>query len=177
MASAPRTTGLSIEGPSVLPIAILRVRHCDEPAVNALGEAFGIDWPTRPNTVAGRQAFSVLWLAPTEWMVTGKPPDETAALAAKALGQALHHVADLSDGWAIFNIGGGHSRELIAKGCSLDLHPRAFPPDACAQTLLGQCFAVLRRTDQDSAFLAMVEAPLAGHMQAWLADAAAEFEL
>jgi sarcosine oxidase, subunit gamma len=177
MDSPPRTAAPSIEASEPLPIAILRLRQCDEGAAAALGDAFGIDWPTRPNTVASRQALSVLWLAPTEWMIMGKPAAEAAAHASEALGQALHHVADVTDGWAIFDVDGAHSRDLIAKGCSLDLHPRAFAVDACAQTLFAQCFAVLRRTDQENAFQLMVDQPLADHIQAWLADAAAEFAL
>ena len=102
---------------------------------------------------------------------------EAAAHASEALGPALHHVADVTDGWAIFNIDGAHSRDLIAKGCGLDLHPRAFAADACAQTLFAQCFAVLRRAEQENAFQLMVDQPLAGHIQAWLADATAEFAL
>jgi len=177
MASPTRTATLSIKGPEALPTAILRLHRCDERAAAALGDAFGIEWPTRPNTVARCQALSVLWLAPTEWMILGMPPAEAAAHASEALGPALHHVADVTDGWAIFNIDGAQSRDLIAKGCSLDLHPRAFAADACAQTLFAQCFAVLRRAEQENAFQLMVDQPLAGHIQAWLADATAEFAL
>ena len=78
MASPAWTATLSIKGPEALPTAILRLHRCDGHAAAALGDAFGIEWPTRPNMVASRQALSVLWLAPTEWKPPPTPPRPSA---------------------------------------------------------------------------------------------------
>ena len=89
----------------------------------------------------------------------------------------VHHVADGTDGQALFSVHGPRSRELIAKGCSLDLHPSTFGPGNCAQTLLAQCGVLLHRPADDDRFDLRIDMTLAGHLRAWLIDASKEFGL
>ena len=41
------------------------------------------------------------------------------------------------------------ARDVLAQGCSLDLHPRAFGPGDCAQTLLARAAVILHQTELD----------------------------
>ena len=98
--------------------------------------ALGVGLPLEPNTVVGGDDLSVLWLGPDEWLVV-TPPDRPAA-PLEALREELREfhaaVTDVSAGQTTIRLRGDHARELLAKGCSLDLHPRAFGPGRCAQT-------------------------------------------
>jgi sarcosine oxidase subunit alpha len=111
--------------------------------------------PAAPNTVAEGDGFRVLWLGPDEFLVVGRAE----------LG-ALRHV-DVTYNRQIFRV---ERRDVLAKGCGLDLDPRAFPPGSCAQTLLARTQAILEALPD--AVLVYVRPSYAAYLQAWLLDAA-----
>jgi sarcosine oxidase subunit gamma len=76
---------------------------------------------------------------------------------------------------AVVELSGPHTRALLAKGCSLDLHPRSFRPGMCAQTLLAKTAVILWQTDDAPTFKVFVRASFAAHLARWLADASVEF--
>lgn len=154
--------------------SVLRLGPHDPGLYVALTREFGLDWPARPNTVS-HAAATVLWLAPREWAVVGLPADEVGARAARACGATLHHVADAGGGRVQFELSGAHARTVLAKGCSLDLHPRAFAPDACAQSLLAQVPVLLAAGGAAGAWRLWADASWARFLRAWLVDAAVEF--
>ena len=63
---------------------------------------------------------------------------------------------------------------MLAKGCSLDLHPRSFQPGMCAQTLLAKTAVILWQTDDAPTLKVFVRASFAAHLARWLADASVE---
>ena len=65
-------------------------------------------------------------------------------------------------------LSGPRVRELLAAGCALDLHPRAFGPNRCAQTLLARAHVILER-DGD-AFRLFVRPSFARYLAGWLLD-------
>jgi sarcosine oxidase subunit gamma len=105
------------------------------------------------------------------------PAGELQRRSAAAPGQSLHHVVDVRDGRLAFSLKGSWAREVVAKGCSLDLHPRGFAPGACAQMLMAQCGMLIHRPSHGDHFEIIFDAMLFGYMQAWLADAVIEFSL
>ena len=71
---------------------------------------------------------------------------------------------------------GEHARDVLAKGCSLDLHPSVFRPGAAAQTMLGQAAVVLiPLADNGTDYRILVRSSFAGYLAEWLIDAAEEF--
>ena len=71
---------------------------------------------------------------------------------------------------------GAHARDVLAKGCSLDLHPTVFGPGAAAQTMLGLAAVVLiPLSDNGTDYRILVRSSFAGYLAAWLLDAAEEF--
>ena len=56
-------------------------------------------------------------------------------------------MVDVSAQRTTLRLRGEHARDLLAGGCSLDLHPRVFGRGAAAQTLLGQAGVVLMALD------------------------------
>ncbi len=170
--STARGAGVSlVETP--LALSMLRVRAPDDGSIAALGAAFGMSWPAAPNLIAG-DSPRVACLAPGEWAIfaAGAPVAEKIA---GACGNRLHHVADVSAGLRLWRIAGPHAATMIAKGCSLDLHPRVLGPGRCAQTLLAQVPVVLIPEEGGQAFEIVADASLAGHLRAWFADAGWEY--
>ena len=92
-----------------------------------------------------------------------------------ALGDQSGAATDISHGWSVIRIGGNASRELLAKLCSLDLHPRSFPPGCCVQTELRGLYVILHGVDTDH-FDLWVMRSYANSVWDWLRDGAAEFD-
>ena len=71
---------------------------------------------------------------------------------------------------------GSRVRDLLAKGCSIDLHPRVFTPGTAVQTTIGQAGVILLAlSDAGDDFLVLVRSSFAGYLADWLLDAAQEF--
>jgi sarcosine oxidase subunit gamma len=65
---------------------------------------------------------------------------------------------------------------VLAKGCSLDLHPRILGPGSAAQTTLGHAAVVLiPLSDNGTDYRVIVRSSFAGYLAEWLLDAAEEF--
>jgi sarcosine oxidase subunit gamma len=73
----------------------------------------------------------------------------------------------------VVELSGPRSRDLLAHGCALDLHPSAVPVGFCAQTLLAQAGVVLTVCADDTIRL-FVRASFAEYVATWLLDAAAD---
>jgi sarcosine oxidase subunit gamma len=162
---------------SAVQVSVLRSWRAGAAQCDALSRAFALPWPVQPNTVAG-DVPRVLWLAPSEWAILDAPAAVVAARVAQACGAGLWHCADLTESRVAFELRGARAGELLAKGCSLDLHPRAFAPGACAQTLLAQVpiwIEPRRAPGGAAAWLVHADTSVAAWLRAWLADAALEY--
>jgi sarcosine oxidase subunit gamma len=147
-------------------------------AADAVGLAIGVSLPVEPGTSARSGELTVLWLGPDEWLVLGPPgagPDLEAALRS-AMGGEVGSLVDVSAQRTVLDVSGAAARDVLATGCALDLHERAFPEGACAQTLLARAGVVLLATATvDPAFRLLVRSSFAGYVAAWLLDAATEY--
>jgi sarcosine oxidase, subunit gamma len=143
------------------PLAQLDVR-ADAPAARALR------LPREPNTVVAEGERHTLWLGPDEWLVV-EPGGDPAAIAAELEGCAEGWVTtvDLSSNRVAFDT----TRDVLAGGCALDLHPRVFGPGRCAQTLLARAPVILEALP-GGAFRVLARASFAAYVGAWLLDAA-----
>lgn len=156
----------------------LRLDPADAEALTAAGAALGGALPLTPNTAATTVGgWSVLWLGPDEWLVTG-PADGGGALegALRAGLAGRHHAAtDVSAMYVTFALSGPRAREVLMKGCRLDLHARAFPAGACVQTALARATVILHRTGDGPAYEITVRNSFAHYLASWLLDATAEY--
>lgn len=137
----------------------------------------GVPLPLEPNRVAVMRSLRTLWLGPDEWLVTapeGEAPDLRGRLT-RALGARQATVTDLSASRAIIEIAGTHARTLLEKGCGLDLHPRAFAPGHCAQTLFAKLPVVIDQVGAAPSYRLFVRRSAARWLCEWLIDAAEEF--
>ena len=137
----------------------------------------GVPLPMQPNRVASMREMRTLWLGPDEWLVTapeGAAPDLMGRLTRALFGRHAT-VTDLSASRAIIEITGTHARILLEKGCGLDLHPRAFGPGQCAQTVFAKLPVIIDQLSAAPAYRLFVRRSAARWLAEWLIDAAQEF--
>jgi sarcosine oxidase subunit gamma len=118
-------------------------------------------FPVEPNTVTEIAGRLVLWLGPDEWLVVGATEADYPAAAA---------AVDVSANRVAFELTGDDAADVIAQGCSLDLHPSVFAPGRCAQTLLARAPVILLHAE-DGTLLVLVRPSYANYVRAWLEDA------
>ncbi len=156
----------------------LRLDPDDAEALTAAGAALGGALPLTPNTAATTAGgWSVLWLGPNEWLVTG--PAAGAGALVESLRTSLagkhHAVCDVSAMYATLALSGPRACEVLMKGCRLDLHPRVFKPGSCVQTALARAQVILHQTDDAPAYEITVRNSFAHYLATWLLDAMAEY--
>ncbi|RCW46244.1 sarcosine oxidase subunit gamma [Halopolyspora algeriensis] len=148
------------------------------PAAERIGTALGAMLPNQPGEVAVAGELSVLWLGPDEWLILGpEGSQETIQDTVNAALDGDHAaVVDVSANRTILSITGPKTRELLNKGCALDLHPRSFAVDRCAQTMLARAGVILVcRDTQLPSYWVIVRSSFARYVADWLADAAVEY--
>jgi sarcosine oxidase subunit gamma len=147
------------------------------PAADAVGPALGIQLPLEPNTVTRGGGRAALWLGPDEWLIVGPPgsQEDLPSRLRTAIGTEHHSVTDVSAQRTTLLVAGPRARDLLAHGCSLDLHPRSFGAGRCAQTTLARAQVVLvPRDEHKPGFWVLVRSSFAGYLADWLLDAASE---
>lgn len=150
------------------------------PAADAVALALGLPLPLEPGTVVRSGESTALWLGPDEWLLVAPPGGqrELESRIREAAGDEPVSVTDVSAQRTTLLVGGPRARDLLAHGCSLDLHPRAFGPGRCAQTTLARAQVVLVARDDlgpRSGFWVLVRSSFAGYLTDWLLDAATEY--
>jgi sarcosine oxidase subunit gamma len=149
------------------------------PGAAAAAAVLGVDGlPTTRSTIVAGFDSTVIWLGPEEWLATspiGDGEDIEAALR-EAVAEHGGAAVNVSAQRTTLRLFGAHARDVIAKGCSLDLHPAVFGPGAAAQTMLGQAGVVLiPLSDNGTDYRIIVRSSFAGYLAEWLLDAAEEF--
>jgi sarcosine oxidase subunit gamma len=135
----------------------------------------GLDLPMEPRRV-GKNGFALIGTAPGQWLAVAESKEARALpamLAAALKGDAT--VVDLSDGKAVLRVSGPRAREVLAKGCSLDLHPRVFKPGSAATTPVALIDCVIWQVDETPTYDLAVASSYAESFWSWLTASAAEF--
>ena len=153
----------------------------DRAFMAAVGRVLDLLLPTDPCTSAAKAQMGALWLGPDEWLLTCPTQDVAGLLGALRAALADVHAAitDLTDGRVAFRVAGPSARDVLAKGCPLDLHPRAFPRGNCAGSLLAKAAVLIHLLDDDRergpSFDVYVARSFAHYLWTWLEDAGREY--
>ena len=140
--------------------------------------ALGVELPTAPNTWVSPGTGRAVWLGPYEWLLssTTEAPEELEARVRAAALELGGSATDVSAQRIGLRLTGARVRDVLAKGCSIDLHPRVFGRGSSAQTMLGQAGVVLLAlSDAADDVVVLVRSSFAGYLADWLLDAALEF--
>ena len=171
-------SGAAIRLEVLPPRAVLNVRG---PATvefaGAVAAVSGQSPPLEPNRRIGTGDLAAIWLGPDEWLLVA--PDGASLHVEQELRNAMADepwvsVVDVSHNYSTLRLSGPRVRELLAKGCALDLHGSCFTAGDCAQTLLAKTRVLLCAVD-DGIELWMRNS-FAAYTVRWLLDAAAEFQ-
>ena len=155
----------------------LRGDTADEGFAAAAESALGLELPTEPNRAADSNSLTAHWLGPDEWLIV-TPPSVQAWLIDSleaSLGGLHASVTDLSGGYTTIALSGPRARDVLAKGCPLDLHPAVFRPGDCAQTLVAKAGALIRCVDNSPSFELVIRRSFAEYAALWIRDAALEY--
>lgn len=151
----------------IIEIAALRGRSRELADVAA---ARGLSLPDC-GRVTVAPAGLALCVRPQRWLLL---QDATAAGAAVATWQetcgAAGTAVELSCGLAVLQLAGPAVREVLSRGCRLDLEPSALPAGAAAATVMAQVAVILARLP--AGMLLLTPASTARHLREWLAVAA-----
>lgn len=174
------------------------------PAAIRVQEALGVPLPEAGSVasivigevdgVVTGQVRSVLWLGPDEWLVVGPDGDTVnlISLLVEAVADDRGSVVDVSANRSTLVVSGPSARDLLEKGCTLDLHPRAFGAGRCAQTTFARGHVLLWQTANEvtpgepalapglhpgPTYRLLLRSSFADYFADWLLDAAAEFAL
>ncbi|MGH8619754.1 MAG: sarcosine oxidase subunit gamma [Burkholderiales bacterium] len=126
------------------------------------GSALSLDiGAVRPMTTG-----HVFTLGPSEWWLVTAGTSVAEAPGLRCVEQ--------SEGRTVMRLAGPRARDVLAKGCGLDLHPRMFAVGRCTQTPVAHIGCVLHHVD-DATWDFYVPRSYARHFWEWLTEAASEF--
>ena len=161
-------------------VGYLNIRGDSEDAafVDAIGTVCGVELPREPNTVSVG-TNTMYWLGPNEWLLA--TPESAAVEIAEKLKKTLKNqhfaVNDLSGGQVTYRLLGDAVAVLLAKGCTLDLHPSVFGPGQCAQSGLAKSAVLLTPLEDGSGYEIVVRRSFADYLWQWLLRAGRDFGL
>lgn len=104
----------------------------------------GLPLPLTAGETRDGHGVRVLWLAPDRWLVVSAHAVDTARLA------GLASINDVGQGRLVLRLSGRNARDLLAKGCPIDLDPSVFTVGRCAASLLGHLNVVVDAIASDT---------------------------
>lgn len=128
-----------------------------------------------PRSVTG-DGMVVVGCAPGQWFVVSE--GERSATAVARLTDALAGIAsviDHSSGKVVVRVAGPRARDVLAKGCAIDLDKRAFGPGSAAATEIAHIGCQLWQVDETPTFDLAVNRSIARSFWSWLTASASEY--
>ncbi|RJS94407.1 sarcosine oxidase subunit gamma [Salinisphaera sp. Q1T1-3] len=177
--SAPAKVGVRMTEHPFLGQIVLRGKSSDTAFTAACAGVLGCEVPTTPNTYAEGQGVVIAWMGPTEWLVLVDGESTPAWLSALrgALADVHAGVLDTSGGQTLISLEGPAALDVLAKGSTLDLHPRVAPTGFCTRSLLAKSAMFVRVVEAGQRFEIVVRRSFADYLWQWLVDAGGEYGL
>lgn len=165
--------GVALAERPFLTMVNLRVDPASE-AADRVAKALGTPLPRQCGHTTASGAHAIVWLGPDEWLVLSE--DTTVAAELKeALGADPGSVVDVSANRTTLELGGPAARQVLEKGCPLDLHPRAFGPGRAVSTTVGPVAVLLWQVDDEPTYRLFPRSSFADYLARWLIDAMSEY--
>jgi methylglutamate dehydrogenase subunit D len=135
----------------------------------------GLELPQRPERVAAN-GVALIGMARGQWLAVAEGDKGRAVLA--RLNEVLSDLAaigDQSDAKAMLRLAGSRARDVLAKGCALDLDEGAFKPQDAATTQIALIPCQLWQLDEGPTYELAVPLSYARSFWSWLTASAAEY--
>jgi heterotetrameric sarcosine oxidase gamma subunit len=117
-----------------LAIAQLAADLADYGAVaERVERALRVALPGQPNRASAAGNLAALWAGPGRVLIVGPDRRDLEAELTNALAGMEVAITGLGHARTVIRLSGSRVRDLLAKGCSLDFHPRAFSAGAAMQ--------------------------------------------
>ena len=136
----------------------------------------GCLFPPGANRFTSAGERHTIWLGPDEYLIiceAGKD-DELVKSLDGALADLHHATTNLSDALSAFHLTGPAVRQVLAKGCALDLHQETFAEGDAAQTLLSLASVTIMGLSKFE-FMVICRTSFSSYLYDWLTDAAIEY--
>ncbi|WP_413803537.1 sarcosine oxidase subunit gamma [Streptomyces iranensis] len=143
-------------------------------AADRVEKTLGAPLPRACGHTTASGPHTVAWLGPDEWLVMSEEPIDTAELR-QALAGDPGSVVDVSANRTTLELSGPAARQVLAKGCRPDLHPRAFGPGRAVSTAVGPVPVLLWQLDDAPTYRLLPRSSFADHLARWLIDAMSEY--
>lgn len=144
----------------------------------AVSEALGVGLPLTANRMVSRDALTVYWLGPDEWLLRldGDGPRPRVDALRASLDGVHHALVELSGALATLRLSGPRVEDVLRQGTPFDVHPRAFPGGHCAQTLLARADVILARPRDEPRDVELIaRRSFSDHVALFLLDAAHDY--
>ncbi|HZC85847.1 MAG TPA: hypothetical protein VE266_02530 [Steroidobacteraceae bacterium] len=154
----------------IIELAALRDRTH---VLRALGARRGLTLPEFGRMARARERV-VLCTRPERWLVLTAPGPPGAALSLwRDAGAGCAAAVDLSSAFAALYLAGPAVREVLARGCRLDLQDEAFASGSVASTHMAQVAVTLAALP--AGWLLLTPATTARHFREWLTATSGPF--
>lgn len=137
-----------------------------------------LGFETIPSQVANTSAFKALPISPGQWILISKK-DAGSLFAGKISKEikSVGYVSEQSESRICIRISGPKARELMSRGCQLDLHPSIVSKGYCAQTTMAQVGVLLHVVDDEPIYDLYVYSGFARSFWHWLTETAQQFDV
>jgi len=148
----------------------------DSEAADRIEKTLGAPLPRQCGQTAVSGPHTLLWLGPDEWLVVS-PAGGTSVAAElrEALAGDPGSAVDVSANRTTLELSGAAARQVLEKGCPLDLHPRAFGPGRAVSTTVGPVAVLLWQVDEAPTYRLFPRSSFADYLARWLIDAMSEY--
>ncbi len=166
--------GIDIEVRPFLSYINLRGDVGDKQFIEASSAALGQTLPLKVNSTSSG-AHSIFCLGPDEWLIETENNDELVEKLRVHLSSFTNALTNASAGYISFYLSGPRCIDVLAKGCTLDLHARTFLTGQCAQTGLASANILISKLADEPEFNIVVRRSFAEYLALWLQHSAKEF--
>jgi methylglutamate dehydrogenase subunit D len=143
-------------------------------AAAAAQQAFGTSPPATPTIAAGDE-LAFIWSGPAHWLALGPQATEPVETRLRAVLGRHASVFDQGGSRVLLELRGPRVRDVLAKGVSIDLHPRSFRTGDVAVTTASHLAVHLWQVADDPVYRLLVVRTYFDSLWRWLAAAAAEY--
>ena len=143
-------------------------------AAAAALRAFGASLPATPTVAAGSE-LAFVWSGPGHWLALGPQATEPVEARLGAVLGAHASIFDQGGSRVLLELRGPRVRDVLAKGVSIDLHPRSFKTGDVAVTTASHLSVHLWQVADDPVYRLLVVRTYFESLWRWLAASAAEY--